>query len=375
MRMSLRCKQITAVGTLAVLAAAVVAVPATAAPADPVRQALAVLTVGDGVPGAEAVVREDGRTRTVRSGVGDLAAGTPMPSRARFRAGSITKSFVATVVLQLVAEGRVRLDAPIATYLPGVVTGNGNDGTKITVRQLLQHTSGLPNYTDYLLQGNVDALRHRGAEPAELVAMALAHPPLFAPGTSWSYSNTNYVLAQMLVERVTGQSLAHEISARISRPLGLTGTSLPGRGDETLPAPHPRGYVDLPGTDGPVDFTDFDPSIATGAGNLVSTGADLDTFFTALLGGRLLPPAQLAEMKRTVPVPGGTQGYGLGLILQPLPGGGRFWGHDGEIFGFYARAGVTDSGRSATVVINEAPGPDAATGHVDAALETALTQR
>lgn len=133
--------------------------------------------------------------------------------------------------------------------------------------------------------------------------------------------------------------------------------------------------MNLPDTSGPADFTDFDPSIATGAGNLVSTGADLDKFFTALLGGRLLPPAQLAEMKRTVPVPGSTQGYGLGLISQPLPGGGRYWGHDGEIFGFFSRTGVTDSGRSATVMINEAPAPDAATGHLDAALETALTQR
>lgn len=239
MKMSLRCKQITAVGTLAVLTAAVVAAPAGAATADPVRQALAVLTTGDGVPGAEAVVREDGRIRTVRSGVGDLATGAPIPAGARFRAGSETKSFVATVVLQLVAEGRVRLDAPIAKYLPGVVTGNGNDGAKITVRQLLQHTSGLPNYTDYLLQGDAEQLRHRGAEPAELVAMALAHPPLFAPGTSWSYSNTNYVLAQMLVERVTGQSLAHEVGARIVRPLGLTGTSCPAAATRRCPARTP----------------------------------------------------------------------------------------------------------------------------------------
>jgi D-alanyl-D-alanine carboxypeptidase len=338
MRKSLPGKKIVATGTLVALLAATTAAPALAATGRPLQQALDRLTTQDGAPGAEAVVTDHGRVTVTRSGVGDVSTGKPFPRDAVFRAGSVTKTFVATVVLQLVAEGKVKLDEPIEHYLPGVVTGNGNDGTKITVRQLLRHTSGIHDYTEDLLTGDVEALRHRGAEPAELVAMALKHPPLFAPGSSWSYSNTDYIIAGMIVEKVTGNSVATEITRRITRPLGLCDTSLPGRGDERLPDPHAIGYQALDG--GLTDFTDFDPSIAGAAGALVTTGRDLDAFFTALLGGRLLPAAQLAEMKTTVP--GDVGGYGLGLIRLTMPDGKTYWGHDGGIFGFGTWAGGID---------------------------------
>ncbi|WP_370961398.1 serine hydrolase domain-containing protein [Amycolatopsis sp. cg9] len=374
MRKSLRGRRIVACGTLVALLAATTAAPALAT-TNPLQRALDRVTAQGGAPGAAAVVTDHGRVTETRSGTGDVTTGTPYPRDAKFRAGSITKTFVATVVLQLVAEGKVDLDAPIGRYLPGLITGNGNDGRQITVRNLLQHTSGLYSYTDDLLAtGDLEPLRHRGAEPGELVALALDHPPLFAPGSSWSYSNTNYIVAGMLVEKVTRHSLATEIAHRITRPLGLRGTSLPGRGEERLPAPHARGYV--PGAEKLVDFTEFDPSIAGAAGALVSTGRDLDTFFGALLGGRLLRPAQLAQMQRTVPVPGepGTD-YGLGLFHRTLPDGTRYWGHGGDIFGFATLSGATDSGRSATVSANEDPLPDAAREATETAFEVALDRR
>jgi len=368
---SLPAKKIVATGTLVALLAAPTAAPALAT-VSPVQRALDVV-VKDGAPGAEAVIRDrDGHTHVVRSGVGDLGTGRAFPANGEFRAGSDTKSFVATVVLQLVAAGQVELDAPIGRYLPGVVSGNGNDGTKITVRQLLQHTSGIYNYLLDLGKYSPEEIRHRGAEPAELVAMAMAHPPLFAPGTQWSYSNTNYIIAGMLVEKITHRSVATEIAARITRPLGLRGTYLPGRGDEHLPAPHANGYT----TDGgPLfDFTDFDPSIAGAAGGLVSTPEDLNRFYAALLGGRLLPPAQLAEMRRTVPVGIGLPGaaYGLGLASVPLSCGGVFWGHGGNINGFSTMSGVTADGRRVTVVANLDPLPDQASDALAAAFDTAF---
>ncbi|WP_205624253.1 serine hydrolase domain-containing protein [Amycolatopsis vancoresmycina] len=363
MRKSLR---VVTAGTLVALLAATTAAPALAA-ANPVQASLDTLTAQDGVPGAAAVVQDGHRTQVTRSGVGDVATGKPFPRNGSFRAGSVTKTFVATVVLQLVAEGRVRLDAPVARYLPGLLPDE-----RITVRQLLQHTSGLYNYTDDLDRSDPEALRHRGAEPAELVAMALKHPALFPPGTNWSYSNTNYIVAGMIVEKVTGHALAAEIAHRITRPLGLHDTYLPGRGDEKLPSPHAVGYLPFAGK--LVDFSDFDATIAGAAGGLVSTPADLDRFYGALLGGRLLRPAELAEMRRTVPAPGlGIPGarYGLGLGSIPVSCG-VVWGHEGGIIGFTNFAGVGPDGRRATVVLNENPTPAETNNHLLTAVDAAV---
>ncbi|MEV6826854.1 serine hydrolase domain-containing protein [Amycolatopsis sp. NPDC051102] len=362
MRKSLRA--VTA-GTLVALLAATTAAPALAA-TGPLQKSLDALTAQDGVPGAAAVVQDGRRTEVTRSGTGDVATGKPFPRNGSFRAGSVTKTFVATVVLQLVADGRVRLDAPVARYLPGLLPDQ-----RITVRQLLQHTSGLYNYTDDFDRTDPEALRHRGAEPAELVAMALKHPALFPPGTSWSYSNTNYIVAGMLVERVTGHALAAEIAHRITGPLGLRDTYLPRRGDEKLPAPHAIGY--LPAGGKLVDFSDFDATIAGAAGGLVSTPADLDRFYGALLAGRLLRPAELAEMRRTVPADLGIPGAGYGLGLGSIPVScGVLWGHEGGIPGFTNFAGVGPDGRRVTVVLNENPTPAETSGHLMAAVDAAV---
>ncbi|OXM42971.1 serine hydrolase domain-containing protein [Amycolatopsis alba] len=374
MRKSLPGKKIIAVGSLVALLAATTAGPAlaTTGPHHDVDKALKTL-VQDGVPGAQATVTSaSGRSWSEREGVGNLQTRTPFPRGAKFRAASVTKPFVSVVVLQLVAEGKVGLDTPIDRYLPGLVAGNGNDGTKVTVRQLLQHTSGLH---DYVRDLDIDAWRHRGAEPEELVAIGLKHPPVFAPGTGWTYSNTNYVIAGMLIEKITGRSVSTEIANRITRPLGLRGTYLPVRGDETLPSPHPQGYTPRPA--GLIDFTDFDPSAAGASGGLVSTGEDLTRFFGALVDGRLLPKAQLAEMQRTVPAPVGIPGaeYGLGLASVPLSCGGRFWGHGGNIPGFANLSGAIPHGKRVNIVVNQDPLPDKASDHLAAAIDTGFCAR
>lgn len=368
----MRTRTIAGCVAVAALAAAAL-VPAAATAAGPrygdVRQILRRLTTTDGAPGALAEITDRPRRTVLTSGVADIATGAPVAPGSRFRIGSMTKMFVATVVLQLVAEHRVALDAPIARYLPGVVAGNGNDGRRITVRQLLQHTSGLPDYLDYLDPQTI--LTHPLAHysPQQLLDIALEHPPLFAPGTGWSYSNTNYVVAGMLIEKVTGQAYGAEIERRISRPLGLHDTSVP-TDDPVIAGTHPRGYAE-PGA-GPVDVTLFNPSVAYASGAMISSGTDIDRFLGALLGGRLLPPAELRAMTTTRPTGNGS-GYGLGLQSTPLPCGGRYWGHDGDIVGFATASGATPDGRRVTVMANLDPGgTDAQDTDLRAAVNAAL---
>jgi D-alanyl-D-alanine carboxypeptidase len=363
----------------AVVAAAIgtTAVPASASSAvsdGGVSGVLHRLTTTDGAPGALAAISNgNGRTTVLTSGVADLATGAPVAADSRFRIGSMTKMFVATVVLQLVAEHRVDLDAPIERYLPGVVRGNGNDGRHITVRELLQHTSGLPDYMDYISEQAVvtDPLTHYS--PQDLLNIALAHPSLFKPGTSESYSNTDYVLAGLLIQAVTGHSYGGEITRRIIEPLGLRDTSVPV--DQTgIPGTHPHGYAELPNS-APTDVSEFNPSVAYASGAMISSGADMNRFLGALLQGRLLPPAELRAMQTTVPTGGGS-GYGLGLESIPLPCGGEFWGHDGGILGFETMSGATSDGRQVTVMVNLNPGGSSAQdGDIQSAVTTALCAR
>ncbi|GAA4834148.1 serine hydrolase domain-containing protein [Kitasatospora terrestris] len=337
---------------------------------DAVQRQLDALVRQDGAPGALAAVKgRNGRTRTYTAGVGDVATGAAVPRDGQVRIGSNTKTFTAVVVLQLVGEGRVKLDEPVETYLPGVVRGTGIDGNAITVRQLLQHTSGLPNYTDYL----DDDIRHY--QPRELVDIALRHPAAFQPGKGWTYSNTNYVLAGLITEEVTHHPLAAEIDRRIVRRLGLRHTYFPAPGDATIRGAHPHGYYRESATGPLIDITDMDPSWAWAAGQMVSTPSDLDRFFGALAGGDLLRPAELTEMQRTVdagkPFAPGSQ-YGLGLVSTPLSCGGVYWGHGGSIPGYETRGGATADGLTATVAITVQPGDDATARHLEAAVDTAL---
>ncbi|MET9138150.1 serine hydrolase domain-containing protein [Streptomyces parvulus] len=337
------------------------------------RALLERVTTVDGAPGALAEVR-DRRGRTVlTSGVGDVRHRTPMRADSRFRLGSMTKPFVATVLLQLAGERRVRLDAPVERYLPGVVRGHGNDGRAVTVRQLLQHTSGVPDFLQYLRPREIvaDPLTHRGTR--ELLDIAFAHPPTFEPGTGWRYSNTGYLLVGMIIEKVTGHTYGEEIRRRLVRPLHLHDTFVPGRAPG-IPGPHPRGYA-RPGPAAPLlDVTAVSPTIGGAAGELISSASDVNRFMAALLRGDLLRPAQQREMMRTRPT-GGTDGraYGLGLESSPLPCGGRFWGHTGDFLGFETATGITTRGRRVTVMANLGPGAsDAQSDDIESAVKTAL---
>ncbi|MFE6490464.1 serine hydrolase domain-containing protein [Streptomyces sp. NPDC057748] len=344
-------------------------VTVTARP-DAVQQALNTLVRDDGMPAALASVKDrNGHTRTYTAGVADLATGSKVPRDGQVRIGSNTKAFTAVVVLQLVGEGKIGLDAKVDTYLPGLVRGEGIDGRRITVRQLLQHTSGLPEYGMHI---DDDELRHRYFEPRELIDIALRYKADADPGETWGYSNTNYVLAGLIVQKVTGRPLAEEIDRRVIKRIGLRHTYFPAPGDMAIRGPHPHGYHRSP-ADGPLrDFTEIDPSAGWAAGQLISTNSDLNLFFTALLAGRLLPAAQLAEMRTTVPA--GTSGlrYGLGLTSRPLPCGGVYWGHGGDIPGYETRGGVTDDGRAANVTVTSIPTDEAAVQHVKDAVDRAL---
>ncbi|MEU9457260.1 MULTISPECIES: serine hydrolase domain-containing protein [unclassified Streptomyces] len=364
----------TAIGvmTLAALtppASSASAAVATARP-DAVQQALNTLVRDDGMPAALASVKgRDGRTRTYTAGVGDLATGSKVPRGGQVRIGSNTKAFTAVVVLQLVGEGKIALDADIDTYLPGLVRGKGIDGRRITVRQLLQHTSGLPEYGLHI---DDDELRHRYFEPRELLDIALRYKADAAPGEKWGYSNTNYLLAGLIVQKITGRPLAEEIDRRIIKRVGLRHTYFPTPGDKTIREPHPQGYHRNP-ADGPLrDFTEIDPSAGWAAGQLISTDSDLNRFFGALLAGRLLPAAQLAEMRTTVPVGDSGMRYGLGLTSRTLSCGGVYWGHGGDIPGYETRGGVTEDGRAVNVTVTSIPTDEAAVQHVKDAVDRAL---
>ncbi|WP_330299301.1 serine hydrolase domain-containing protein [Streptomyces sp. NBC_00503] len=368
-RRALPAAAAVAIGVMTLGGLAPPSVAAAAGP-DAVQQSLNALVRDDGMPAALASVQDrDGRTRTYTAGLGDLATGSKVPRDGQVRIGSNTKTFVAVVVLQLVGEGKIGLDATVDTYLPGLVRGEGIDGRHITVRQLLQHTSGLPNYSNYL----GDDVRYYS--PRDLLDTALQHPAEFAPGTSWKYSNTNYLLAGLIVQKVTGRPLAEEIDRRIIKRIGLRHTYFPAPGETTIREPHPHGYYREP-EDGPLrDITEIDPSWGWAAGQMVSTNSDLNRFFSALLAGRLLPAAQLAQMRSTVPAEatfGPAARYGLGLVSRPLPCGGLAWSHGGSFPGYETRGGATDDGRAINVAVTMQLTDEAGRRNLERAVDTAL---
>ncbi|HEY9368516.1 serine hydrolase domain-containing protein [Streptomyces sp.] len=301
--------------------------------------------VAAGVPGAVAQARVGRASWTGTAG--------ERRGNQRFRVGSITKTFVSTVLLQLQAEGRLDLDDPVEKHLPGVVRGNGHDGRKITVRQLLNHTSGINSYTedaDFVAKvfgPGFFTHRYDTWTPEQLVAIAMTHKPDFEPGTSWNYSNTNFVLAGMVVEKVTGRPYGKAVERRILKPLKLRATSVPGT-SPAMPKPSGRAYSTLSrDPNAPVhDVTELNPSLAGAAGEMISDSNDLQTFYRALLKGRLLPPAELKEMTTTVPVSPDfpDYSYGLGLSRQKLSCGKEVWGHGGGIHGSSSQAQVTRDG-------------------------------
>ncbi|MEU4249947.1 serine hydrolase domain-containing protein [Amycolatopsis sp. NPDC026612] len=326
----------TALAVASIAGLSLTTVGTAAAIGGPDRQAIIRaldLMTTTGAAGAQVRIAADGREFTARSGVARLGSPAGVPVNGRFRIASVTKTFTATVLLQLAGEGRLALDDTVSRYLPGLLP----DGDRITVRMLLQHSSGLYNYSDDLTGDPVELQRHW--DPQDLVAMATAHPLNFPPGTASKYSNTDYIVAGLLVEHLTGRSWATAVRSRIIHPLGLHDTSLPGD-RTTIPGPHAHGYTPRDGT--LVDVTAMNPSVGWAAGEIISTTADLDTFTEALFGGRLLRPEQLAEM--TAPAPGAA--YGLGLSTNVLSCGVQVWGHTGDVPGYHTLLAVTRDGRT-----------------------------
>ncbi|WP_116201244.1 serine hydrolase domain-containing protein [Amycolatopsis circi] len=327
------------------------------------RQALEEI-VDSGFVGVTLRVRDERGEWAGSAGAAELG-GTAKPSTdAHVRIGSNTKPFTATLVLQLVAEGKVELDAPVLGYLPEF----GLDG-RITVRMLLQHTSGLFNFTGEVNADGTLALgipmpygpegeewldkRFTAYRPQELVELALAEPARFEPGAGWSYSNTNYVLARLLVEKVTGRSAAEETRRRIAEPLGLSGTLLPD-GPE-IPEPHAHAYYrhEVAGEQKTVDITRQDPSWVSAGGDMISTTEDLAVFVSALLGGKLLPAELLAEMCAPHPTGIPNMDYGLGVFVLTTDSGKTVISHNGAQGGHAALMYSTpDGSKTLTAALN-----------------------
>lgn len=312
------------------------------------------VVVVSGVPGAQLVVSGDFGEIQLNSGSGDLGTGAPFPDDAQVRIASNTKAFVAAVALQLVAEQRVDLDSPIDRYLPGVVTGPGGDGQLITVRNLLQHTSGIPDYLDQVDLDSVAGMQsYRPA--SELIRAALDRPSEFQPGTRWGYSNTNYLIIGSMIERVTGLPVGVEVTRRIILPLGLQNTYWPLYPlEQVVRGPHPRNY--LVNGNQRVDVTDIDPNWGLADGAMVATERDLNRFFMALVSGRVVPPAQLDQMRTTIPtgVPLFDQEIGLGLFRRVNRCGMETWGHGGTVTGSNVVGAATDR-FAVTIAMNQLP--------------------
>jgi len=304
--------------------------------------------VAAGIPGVSLYVRRGAEETVVVRGRADVARGTPMTINDGFRVGSVTKMFVATVVMQLVAEHRLALDDTVEQHLPGLV----RNGRSITYAELLSHTSGLPDYfSNKRIYGPYD----RGNLTFHWAHAAIAHissadKPVFAPGARgrFAYSNTGYYVLGLTIEKLTGRSLEIALQQRIIGPLGLTHTTLPRT---AVPAgPYAHGYT----TPGNQEMTAISPSILWAAGGLVSTPADIARFFRALDSGRLLPKPLVRSMRTprvTLPgPPSHRQQIGLGVFLTTLPCGVATWGHGGDLPGYTTQAYMSADGRRQIVV-------------------------
>jgi D-alanyl-D-alanine carboxypeptidase len=321
-----------------------------------------------GAPGAVALTGDG----SIAARVADVHSGRPLRAADRLRIGSVTKSLVAAVALQLVGEGRLRLDDTLGRRLPGVLPY----GEAITLRQLLNHTSGVPDDVVPAITGVLAGDPLHVWSPAEIVDLVRDRPPRFAPGTGWAYSNTDYALTGMVIERVTGHSLERELEDRIVRPLGLRHTSFPVR-DPGLGHPAARGYsLDLGLGGQPVegtlrDVTVLSPSFAWASGNGVSTVGDVARFYRALLRGRLLSPELLRDALDAVPTGRAGRSYGLGLNVRDSPYG-PLVGHDGDMLGFSIVAlSDRDGRRQAVVAVNMKFAPPAVDAAFDAAVDAA----
>ena len=326
------------------------------------------------VPGAVVLLSTPNGEFRQTYGVTSYRGSTPTNFDQYLRIGSNTKTCTGTVILQMVQEGKLRLDDPVAKYRPDVP-----HGANITVEQLLTMRSGLYNYSESLeLNRALDEQPQKIWTPEQLLVVAFKHPPLFAPGTKFGYSNTNTVLLGLIAEQIDGQPLGDIMRRRLFSPLGLEHTFFPAATSTALPKPYTRGYMygtnvltmDTPalpvslqtaaraGTLAPVDWTDASPSWTWAAGEGISTADDLLAWVQSLVAGKLLnadlQARRLASVQPTKPNDASSAWYGMGIAKF-----GHMYGHTGEMPGYNSFMGH-DPVNNVTLVVwsNLAPAAD-----------------
>jgi len=351
------------VRVFAVVLAALVLVPAgSAARANLGKMARDLVKAG--APGAIVYVRTPTAARAGTAGYADRAAHVSMRAADRYRIASLTKAFVSVVILQLEAEGKLDIDDPVEKYVPGLVPNGG----AITLRELLNHTSGLFDYTeDQAFFNAVLSNPSRVWAPHEVLAYAFSHPPYFGPGSNWHYSNTNYILLGLVAEAVTATPIAQSLQERIFTPLALASTSFPLTID--LDATFVHGYAQLLPSGQATDVTPvLSPSWAWAAGGIVSNARDVTTFYRALLTGKLLRAAQLKEMEQPAPI-AGTYGLGISTSVTKC---GRTFGHDGDFTAWRNEVMSTANGRRQAVVMVNIDSSHVSWARINADVKTAL---
>jgi D-alanyl-D-alanine carboxypeptidase len=325
------------------------------------------LMTENAIPGAVVLLRSrDQGDWSATFGTREIGKDVPLSMDDHFRVGSNTKTMTSTVILQLVQEGKLKLDDPVSAHWPGVPNGD-----TITIAQLSEMRSGLYSYTfDRAFNETLDREPQKEWTPEELLAIGFSHPPGFEPGERFEYCNTNTVLLGVIVEQLTGMPASEAFAKRIFEPLGLKHTSLPDRTDSSIPEPHPHGYafgtnvstIDtfaLPpaeqaaavaGTLTPNDETNANPSWAWTAGGAISTVGDLATYVKALVGGGLLDEKtqkiRLDSIQPTDPANPGAAGYGLNIARF----GPYVMGHDGQLPGFMTFMGYDPQAENTIIV-------------------------
>ncbi|MDX3136472.1 serine hydrolase [Streptomyces europaeiscabiei] len=343
----------TGVATLGAVVLSLLTVPAHAAPqAGPDTTGLRKLlrtALSQGAPGAFARIDDSGTVHHLAEGVADRSTKRALGTGDRIRVGSVTKTFTAVVLLQLVDEGKIKLDTSVDTYLPGLLPDK-----RITVRHVLSHRSGLYDYANTLFSPSVsgfEKVRNKVYTYRQLMDLSLAEPLTNKPGAVYSYSNANFVVAGMLIEKVTKKSVATAYQNRVIKPLKLDDTFYV-HPKNTIPGKYSRGYMTADSTGRKIDSTQQTTSWAQSAGALVSSAKDLNKFMSALVRGQLTSAAQLKQMLKWTPV-NSTQAYGLGLRRRDLSCGVSVYGHTGTVQGYYTWAFTSKSGkRSVTSFAN-----------------------
>ncbi|MGW0706168.1 serine hydrolase domain-containing protein [Streptomyces sp. NPDC002643] len=316
-------------------AAAAVAAPDRTALRTSLRTALS-----QGAPGAFARIDDNGKALHLAEGVADRVSERALGTGDRIRVGSVTKTFSAVVLLQLVDEGKLKLDSPVNTHLPGLVD------QRITVRHVLSHRSGLYDHANTLFTPSVqgfEKVRNKVYTYRQLMDMSLAKPLTNKPGATYAYSNANFVVAGMLIEEITKKPVATAYQNRIIKPLKLTETFYV-HPENTIPGKFSRGYMTADSSGRKIDSTEQTVSWAQSAGALVSSAKDLNKFLTALMKGKLTSSAQLKQMLTWTPV-NSTQAYGLGLRRRDLSCGISVYGHTGTVQGYYTWAFTSKDGK------------------------------